>query len=267
MATFGRERVELLLLICQPEAEWYNAAKTMKMIQPNCRVQFAAEDIDFILSVLGTKIGNTDGLIRLLTDEESRDQILDDPALLHALLERGGCLRVSTHFYFYILVRQVFLRSDIRDRAVADYVAELLAEFVRTERTQCVVPGQANPLDYFFEMLAALQTADDRTSFQIRVHIGNHSLFLSGVFPERIRVRAERKGFPDLKYYEALGRSQYRAASDHRLAQRHELSVIFQTLSERFETTRRALNDISERLFALGDNHHALEGLLNAKGS
>ena len=24
----------------------------MKMIQPNCRVQFAAEDIDFILSVL-----------------------------------------------------------------------------------------------------------------------------------------------------------------------------------------------------------------------
>jgi hypothetical protein len=38
-------------------------------------------------------------------------------------------------------------------------------------------------------------------------------------------------------------------------------------LSERFETTRRALNDISERLFSLGDNHHALEGLLSAKGS
>lgn len=258
--------MELLLLILKLEDERGNAANAMKMIQPNCRVQFAAEDIDFILSVLGTKIGNTDGLVRLLTDEESRDQILDDPALLHALLERGGCLRVSTHFYFYILVRQVFLRSDIRDRAVADYVAELLAEFARTERTQCVVPGQANPLDYFFDMLAALQTADDRTSFQIRVHIGNHSLFLSGVFPERIRVRAERKGFPDLKYYEALGRSQYRAASDHRLAQRHELSVIFQTLSERFETTRRALNDISERLFSLGDNQQALDGLLNAKG-
>lgn len=259
--------MELLLLICKPDAEWCNTAKVMKMIQPNCRVQFAAEDIEFILSVLGTKIGGTDGLVRLLTDEESRDQILDDPALLHALLERGGCLRVSTHFYFYILVRQVFLRSDIKDRAVADYVAELLAEFARAERTRCVVPGQVNPLDYFFEMLAALQTADDRTSFQIRVHIGNHSLFLSGVFPERIRARAERKGFPDLKYYEALGRTQYRAASDHRLAQRYELSLIFQTLSERFETTRRALNDISERLFSLGDHHPALEGLLNAKGN
>ena len=162
-------------------------------------------------------------------------------------------------------MRQVFLRSDLKDRAVADYVAELLAEFARTEQTRCVVPGQANPLDYFFEMLAALQTADDRTSFHIRVHIGNHSLFLSGVFPERIRVRAERKGFPDLKYYEALGRSQYRAASDHRLAQRHELSVIFQTLSERFETTRRALNDISERLFSLGDGGETMERLLIVK--
>jgi hypothetical protein len=237
----------------------------MKVIQPNCRVQFAAEDIDFIVSVLGRKIGTADCLVKLLADEESRDVILDDDALFRALLERGGCLRVSTHFYFYILVRQVFLRSDIRDRAVADYVAEMLAEFARAERSRCVVPGQQNPLDYFFEMLAALQTADDRTSFHIRVHIGNHSLFLSGVFPERIRFRAERRGFPDLKYYESLGRMQYRVAGDHRLAQRYELSGIFNTLSERFETTRRALNDVSDRLFSLGDSNSALDTLLNAK--
>jgi len=239
----------------------------MKMIQPNCRVQFAAEDIDFILSVLGGKISNAECLVKLLADEESRDLILDDEALLHALLERRGCLRVSTHFYFYILVRQVFLRSDIKDRAVADYVAELLAEFARTEQARCVVPGQPNPLDYFFEMLAALQTADDRTSFLIRVHIGNHSLFLAGVFPERIRFRAEKKGFPDLKYYEALGRSQYRAASDHRLAQRYELTNILGTLSERFEATRRALNDISDRLFSLGDTNYLLDTLLSAKAA
>src|SRR5881396_2570695 len=198
----------------------------MKMIQPNCRIQFAAEDIDFILSVLGGKIGTGECLVKLLSDQESRDLILDDEALLHALLERRGCLRVSSRFYFYILVRHVFRRSDIQDRTVADYVAEVLAQFSHAERSRCVVPGQKNPLDYFFEMLTALSTADDRTSFLIRVHIGNHSLFLSGVFPERIRFRAEQRGFPDLKYYEALGRSQYRAASDHRLAQRYELTNI-----------------------------------------
>jgi len=239
----------------------------MKMIQPNCRVQFAAEDIEFVVSVLGARLGNAECLVKLLADEESRDLILDDEALFHALLERRGCLRVSTHFYFYVLVRHVFLRSDLKERAVADYVAELLAEFARTEHARCVVPGQPNPLDYFFEMLAALQTADDRTSFQIRVHMGNHSLFLSGVFPERIRVRAEKRGFPDIKYYESLGRTQYRAAGDHRLAQRYELSSILHTLAERFETTRLALNDISDRLFSLGDTNYAMDAWLQAKSA
>src|SRR5712672_807608 len=126
----------------------------MKMIQPNCRIQFAAEDIDFILSVLGRKIGTAECLVQLLADEDSRDLILDDEALFHALLERRGCLRVSSRFYFYVLVRPVFRRSDIQDRRVADYVAELLAEFARTERSRCVVAGQPDPLDYFFEMLA-----------------------------------------------------------------------------------------------------------------
>jgi hypothetical protein len=225
----------------------------MMIIRPNCRAQFSAEDIDFILSVLGHKIGTAECLVKLLADEESRDLILDDEALLHALLERRGCLRVSSRFYFYILVRQVLRRSDIQDRAVADYVAEVLAEFSRAERLRCVVPGQAAPLDYFFEMLAALQTADDRTSFFVRVHIGNHSLFLSGVFPARLRYRAEARGAPDLSYYEGLGRTQYRTASDHRLAHRYEVSEILSTLAERFEATRLALNDIADRYFFIGD--------------
>ena len=232
----------------------------MMMIRPNCRAQFSAEDIDFILSVLGSRIGTAECLVKLLADEDSRDLILDDETLLHALLERHGCLRVSSRFYFYILVRQVLRRAGIEDRAVADYVAEVLAEFSRTERARCVVPGQATPLDYFFEMLAALQTADDRTSFLIRVHIGNHSLFLSGVFPARIRYRAEVRGFPDLKYYEGLGRTQYRVASDHRLAHRYELATVLSTLAERFETTRLALNDIAERYFTIGDPTFGLEG-------
>src|ERR1700688_4930694 len=101
----------------------------MKLIQSNCRARFAAEDIEFILSVLGGKIGTAECLIKLLADEESRDLILDDEAIFHALLERRVCLQVTSRFYFYILVRHVFRRSDIADRAVADYVAEVLAEF------------------------------------------------------------------------------------------------------------------------------------------
>jgi hypothetical protein len=239
--------------------------ETMKMIQPNCRVQFAAEDIDFILSILGSRLGNAECLVKLLADEESRDLILDDEALFRALLERRGCLRVSTRFYFYILVRHVFRRSDIQDRAVADYVAEVLTEFARSEHARWTGPGENGPLDYFFELMSALNTADQRTSFYLRMHIGNYSLFLSGVFPERIKFRAEARGFPDIKYYEGLGRTQYRMASDHPLAQRFDMTKVLGTLSERFGATRLALNDIADRLFALGDNDYSLETLLASK--
>ncbi len=234
----------------------------MKVIQPNCRVQFTAEDIDFIVSILGKKTGDAQCLTQLLADEQTRDLILDDEALFHAFLEQRGCLRVSSHFYFYVLVRHVLRRAGIEDRAVADYVAEVLSEFSRAERVRCVVPGGQASLDYFFEMLAALQTADERSSFFIRTHIGNHSLFLAGVFPDRIRFRAENRGFPSLRYYETLGQTNFRVASDHRLADRYALGPIFATLAERFQETRLALNDVSQRLFSLGDTDYSLEALL-----
>jgi hypothetical protein len=224
----------------------------MKVIQANCRVQFTAADVDFILTVLGRRRDDAASLASLLADAETRDLILDDEALFRALLEQGGFLRVSPHLYFYVLVRHVLRRSGLDDRRVADYVAELLAEFSREERSHCVVPGQGR-LSYFFEMLTALQTADDHTAFCIQAHIGNHSLFLSGVFPEHILHRAKRKGAPGLRYYEDLGRANYRAASNHRLAARYDLAAVFDTLSERFEPTRRALNDLAERVFSLGD--------------
>lgn len=236
----------------------------MKVILPNCRIQFTAEDIEFIVSILGKDPGERDCLVRLLTDEEARDQILDDENLFRALLEQRGCLRVSDRFYFYVLVRHVLRKAGIDNRPVADYVAEMLCEFSRTERSRCMLPGRTEPLDYFFEMVAALETADDRTGFYIRAHIGNQSLFLSGVFPERIRYRAEYRGFPDLKYYEALGQANFRVASDHRLAQKYALTPIFCTLSDQFQAARLALNDMAERLLSLGDGDSGLDHFLQS---
>jgi hypothetical protein len=230
----------------------------MKLIQPNCRIQFTATDIDFVVSVLGTKTGGVECVEKLLGDEDTRDLILDDESLFRALLEHRGCLTISSHFYFYILVRNVLRKTGVNDRNVADYVAEVLAEYSMMERSQCRVPGHASPLNYFFEMLLALRDANERNSFELRAHIGNYALFFTGVFPDRIRVRAEKRGFPDLKYFEGIGRSNFRVARDHRLAQRYELSSIFDTLSERFGETRAALNDLSERLLSWDDDKYAL---------
>jgi hypothetical protein len=70
----------------------------MKVIQPNYRVQFTAEDVDFVVSILVGKTGAAACVVSLLADAETRDFILDDEALHRALLEHQGCLRVSSHF-------------------------------------------------------------------------------------------------------------------------------------------------------------------------
>ena len=117
----------------------------------------------------------------------------------------------------------------------------------------------SNTFTYFFEMISALESADERSSFYIRTYIGNRSLFLSGVFPEWIRQRSETRGFPNLHYYETLGEANYRAACDHRLAKRYAVAPILATLADRFQATRIALNDLAQRLFSLDDPDFPVE--------
>jgi hypothetical protein len=224
----------------------------MRVIQPTCRDRFTRQDLDFVVDVLGHSTPDREVLVGLLGDESTRDVILDDPSLHAALLERVGCLEVSARLYFYVLVRRVLARAGLEDRRVADYIAELLAQYARIASSRCQVPGLEKPLEYFFEMIAALQSVDEGTAFQVRAHMGNHSLFLAGMFKEHIEHRAARRGAPGLSYYEKLGRTSYRVASDHRLAQRYDLTSVLAVLAEQFEVARAALNDLSDRVLSFG---------------
>lgn len=218
--------------------------------------------MDFVVSVLSAAGDSSQALARLFSDPDSLDLILEDEILVHALLERQGCLTVSRHFYFYVMVRHVLRLSGIDDRGVADYVAAMLAEFSSAQRLRYPIPNDPRPFDYLFEMLAALQTADERTGFIIRAHVGNHSLFVSGVFPDRIQHRAQFRGAPEMEYYERLGSSNFRVAGDSRIAQKYALSPIYDVLSKEFHTVRMALNDMRERLIFLGEKDYSLDALL-----
>ncbi|HAV62820.1 MAG TPA: hypothetical protein DCY13_10690 [Verrucomicrobiales bacterium] len=225
----------------------------MNVVRANSRIRFTAEDVAFVLSVLAGEREEKALLELFFGDESSRDLILDDPALYEALTNANHCLPVSMPFYFYVLVRQVFLRAGIDDRSVADYVASLLVEFSRSENIPLRVPPDQSPIEYVFEMLAASARADERTRYFIQAHIGNHTLFLTGVFNDRIEHRARTRGFPGVGYYEGVGAGNFLAARDHRLARRHELVEVYDRLAGEFVTARRALNDLSDRLLHFGE--------------
>ena len=218
------------------------------MIRPNCRLQFTASDMDFIISVLGARKDSSEHLRKLFADPESLDAILDDKRLLQQILDHPNCLKISPRLYFYILVRHVLKKSGIDDTKIADYTAELLTEYARSDRSKRPIATDGQPVKYFTDVMAAMENADERMCFFIQLFVGNYSLFLSGIFPDYLRHRTQYKAAPRIEYYERLGSSNYRSASNHLLARKYNLADILVRLSECFHNVRLALNDLSERL-------------------
>lgn len=223
------------------------------VIQPRCRARFTAADVDFVMKVLGKDPNDEHALAQLLAEESSRDLILDDESLFRAVLERTHCLRISSHLYFYVLVRRVLKESGIADREVADYVAELLASYAQPGASSKGSLLSSGSQQTFVEMLFATHQGDQQSSFMLRAHIGDTALFLCGMFPERIAARSRRTGAPGLGYYETIGQQQYAIASNDRLAEEYNVAEVLAKLADQFQGTRTALNDLSDRLISLGD--------------
>ncbi len=238
----------------------------MKVIRANCRSQFTLSDYGFVVSVLNPEDKPATGLFRILQDEEMRDALLDKVELVQAMLEIRRCLQVSVQFYFYILVRHVFVKSGLVDRNLADYVASLLAEYLLADQMRQKVPGERNtPQEYLFEMLATVERLAGRDRFAMQAHIGNYALFRCGLFHRNVEYRVERRAAPPLSFYEELGSAQYRAAGDGYWAEQYQMGELLSNLGESFHALRLGLNEMAERLVFLGKDD-AVESLLKEIG-
>jgi hypothetical protein len=222
------------------------------MITANCRDRFTAEDFDFVIETLAKSEKDCVSLVELLTDADTRDEILDHPRLVQGILESGGTLRISPQLYFYILARHVLKETGIENRSVSDYVASLLQTFSDQTGMRSPADGSTRPIQYVSDMLVALRSASPTQTFLIRAHIGNYSLFVSGIFRESVECRA-RRGAPDLSFYEDMGRANYRAAAAHHVARTASLSGIYEQLADSFREVRGALNRLSDSLLHLDD--------------
>lgn len=220
------------------------------MITANCRDRLTAEDFDFVIETLAKSEKESVSLVKLLTDRETRDAILDHPRLFQILLEGEAPLSISPQLYFYILTRHVLKETGLEDRALTDYVASVLERFSDKARMRSPANGATGPIQYVSDMLVALRQASPTQTFLIRAHIGNYSLFITGIFHESIESRAQR-GAPDMSFYEDMGRSSYRVAAGHQVARTAELSKVLEQLADTFREVRGALNRLSDSLLHL----------------
>jgi len=235
------------------------------MIRANCRARFTAADFDFIVRTLARSRGDNVSLVELLSDAETLDSILDNPRLVETILCNAGHLRISSQFYFYILARHVLKQAGIGDRKLCDYIGSLLETFSRANQLHS--PDKIdNPEtigaregfrsrahEYISDMLIALTRATPEQTFLLRAHVGNYSLFISGIFHENAQRRSLR-GAPDIGFYEQIGRTNYQLVAAHETARRCELSDVFAGLANHFHDVRLALNDLSDRLLHLDED-------------
>jgi hypothetical protein len=225
------------------------------MIQANCRDRFTAGDFDFLVKTLAKSPRDSVGLQELLTDRETLDTVLDHESLVDAILSQPNQLSISPQFYFYILTRRVLKDTGIADRRITDYIASLLETFSRTARMKSPVGEGGGPIQYLSDMLLALNKATPAQTFLIRAHVGNYSLFITGIFRESIERRSKR-GAPDFSFYEEMGRMNYNVVASHAVARSCDLADIFQALADQFREIRLALNHLSDSLINIDDEAH-----------
>lgn len=203
------------------------------VIGADARSRITAKDLD----LLGVSAGQVDSL----------DGVLDRRDVAAYLL--GSAMPgPSPSLLFYVLVRHSLLDVGIEDPAVADYFASLLREFGVRSRATRVDDVDDHDHRYLVDILADLSASSRSRQFKVSVHLGNYSLWLAGIFPERIAARQLRRGGPDVGYYESLGGRGYAEASGHELAERSGLEDVLRTAADRVHDVRIALNRVSAQL-------------------
>lgn len=216
------------------------------MILPTIRASFGRSDALHLVELLGRSDPELRSAAQSRLEEEGVDALLDDPRVLNALLTDRE-VHASPELIFYVLVRQALLEGGVEDLTTADYVASVVVAFGKSGRAWRVSEEPDREFHYLADMLAALADAPERRAFLLRAHLGNYSLWLTGLFPDFVEGRVRRRGAPPLRYYEEMGSAGFHQASTSREAEGLGVAELFRGMARGFSDVRVALNRVSDR--------------------
>jgi hypothetical protein len=218
------------------------------MILANTRSRLSANDVQLVVLLLSRGSATTRVRVERQLEQEGIDSLLDHSELFERLVAVRGMLLPSPALFYYVAMRHLLRRTGTDDRNLSDYLAAMLIEFGSRDRAWRVDWNDDQSHQYLVDILDDLNATSGNRRFKVMVHLGNHALWLVGVFPDYIAARRSRKGGPDVEYYERLGQRGYQLASDHELADRFGLEPVLSAAAERFTQARHALNKLSDQL-------------------
>ena len=215
------------------------------MIRANCRIQFTRADVDFLFThaskATRTRIGTRSDL-----NIHKLDWLLDDKQVFRRAYDARDFVRFSPHFFFYVGTRWCLRFYGLYAYDLADYVASVLCDCIKTVNLyRTAMNGER--LVYLVDMVEELnETASKQDQFDHHAHIGNYTLFLSGLFPDYFEyLSTYKRRLITSRYYERMGQTHYSQASVHQIARKEQLDGVLSDLAHQFPTVRRALTKLS----------------------
>jgi hypothetical protein len=147
------------------------------------------------------------------------------------------------------LTEHTFMETlGLGDPPLVDYLAVLLARFVHMDALHRLGDARGRRLEEVADMLLEAQAmpSGGRTCREVHRHIGDFTLFWTGVYPEALkRLRSALKKDHFIDYCEQGKRSYYIASTYEDDPYREEAPVL-RRLSERFELCAFGLTKVRQ---------------------
>ena len=220
--------------------------------RPGCWYRFSAADWQFIRDSLALTPQDRDSLMTLLDDPETVKMILDHPKLFEAVVMGRRAALLSPEMFFFTIVRHTLKQAGVDDLEVADYIAVVCADFGLPATAEQTIPSNRLHSLYSIDYIQALENAGAHERFFIHVQCANQFLVLTSLYPDFLHRRAERRGAPDVDYYEKVVVSHLEAAGRHALAGEFALDDTLSEVAAAFPPARRALNHTVREYLSLG---------------
>ena len=142
----------------------------------------------------------------------------------------------------------------MRDQEIAAYVSNVLVEFCEIDQLLKVHNAAGRPLADVGEMLLESDPVYgpapcfDRER-QVRKHIGDYTLFFTGMFPESINhLRLRRDRMENFVDWVKAGKESYYIVSKFDCFEYMKVAPLFQKLSNQFEQCVYGLNCVKNEL-------------------
>ena len=151
--------------------------------------------------------------------------------------------------FFAGVTEQAFMTElGVADPPLLDYVSGLLVRFVSSDSIYSVRSVRGERLTQVTDMLAEANERRGPAKRALHRHIGDFTLFWTGVFPE-IAERIRKTGGKDaLLDYREMGKQSYAAASRIPVEKEFAPSEVLERLSSEFELCVYGLGEVRKAM-------------------